>query len=137
MADELGPPAPPWRDDPVTITPPAPPWRDGPLTMTCPVCQKGFTPKGKRQWCSPACKTEAWRRRHQADRPAVVVPPARPRRPITVYECDGCGARTVGHQRCEDCGTFMRKIGLGGPCPHCDEPVSVTELLDQEVLPKN
>jgi hypothetical protein len=137
MADELGPPVPPWRDGPVTITPPAPPWRDGPVTITCPVCQQGFTRKGKRQWCSPACKTEAWRRRHQADRPAVVVPLARPRRPITVYECDGCGARAVGHQRCEDCGTFMRKIGLGGPCPHCDEPVSVTELLDQEVVPSN
>ena len=34
-------------------------------------------------------------------------------------------------------GTFMRKIGLGGPCPHCDTPVSVTELLDQEVVPRN
>jgi len=137
MADELGTPAPPWRDAPVTITPPVTPWRDGPVTITCPVCQQGFARKGKRQWCSPACKTEAWRRRHQADRPAVVVPPARPRRPITVYECDVCGERAVGRQRCEDCGTFMRKIGLGGPCPHCGTPVSVTELLDQEVVPRN
>jgi hypothetical protein len=31
----------------------------------------------------------------------------------------------------------MRKIGLGGPCPHCDEPVAVTELLDQEVTATN
>jgi hypothetical protein len=92
----ITPPAPPWRDEPVTITPPEAPWRDEPVTITCPVCQKGFARQGKRQWCSPACKTEAWRRRHQADRPAVVVPPARPRRPITVYECDGCGARAVG-----------------------------------------
>ena len=61
----------------------------------------------------------------------------RPRRPITVYECDGCGARAVGQQRCEDCGTFMRKLGLGGPCPHCDEPVAVVELLDQEVVLKD
>ena len=28
----------------------------------------------------------------------------------------------------------MRKLGLGGPCPHCDEPVAVVELLDQEVV---
>ena len=31
----------------------------------------------------------------------------------------------------------MRKLGLGGPCPHCDEPVAVTELLDQEVVTKD
>ena len=37
----------------------------------------------------------------------------------------------------EECGTFMRKLGLGGPCPHCDEPVAVTELLDQEVMLKD
>ena len=129
MTDELGPRA-PSRDDEA-------PSRDGTVTITCPVCQRGFARQGKRQWCSPACKTEAWRRRHQADRPLVAVPPARPRRPITVYECDGCGTRAVGRQRCEDCGTFMRKLGLGGPCPHCDEPVSVTELLDQEVVPRN
>jgi hypothetical protein len=78
----------------------------------------------------------AWRRRRQGTPPRIVVPPARPRRPITVYECDGCGARAVGQQRCEDCGTFMRKLGLG-PCPHCDEPVAVTELLDQEVVLKD
>ena len=58
---------------------------------------------------------------------------ARRRRPVTVYQCEACGARAVGRQRCEECGTFMRKLGLGGPCPHCDEPVTVTELLDQEV----
>ena len=28
----------------------------------------------------------------------------------------------------------MRKIGLGGECPSCDEPVAVTELLSQEVI---
>jgi hypothetical protein len=27
----------------------------------------------------------------------------------------------------------MRTIGLGGECPHCGEPVAVTELLAQEV----
>ena len=70
-------------------------------------------------------------------RPRHNSPPARPRRPITVDECDSCGTRAVGQQRCNECGTFMRKIGLGGPCPHCDEPVAVTELLDQEVTVTN
>jgi hypothetical protein len=27
----------------------------------------------------------------------------------------------------------MRKIGLGGECPCCGEPISITELLSQEV----
>jgi hypothetical protein len=110
---------------------------DDGTTVTCPVCQQSFARQGKRQWCSDACKAAAWRRRRQAAPPRVVLPPARPRRPITVYECEGCGARAVGQQRCEECGTFMRKLGLGGPCPHCDEPVAVTELLDQEVVLSN
>jgi hypothetical protein len=28
----------------------------------------------------------------------------------------------------------MRKIGLGGQCPSCAEPVAVTDLLAQEVI---
>jgi len=66
----------------------------------------------------------------------IVVPPHRPRRPFTVYECEACGTRSVGDQRCEDCGSFMRRIGLGGRCPHCDEAVAVADLLDEEVVPK-
>jgi len=139
MADEPAELEAPWCDDNATISP-------GPVEaaeaddsarVTCPVCQQGFTRQGKRQWCSAACKAAAWRRRRQAAPPRVLLPPARPRRPITVYECQGCGARAVGQQRCEECGTFMRKLGLGGPCPHCDEPVAVTELLDQEVVLSN
>lgn len=107
------------------------------VTITCPVCQRPFTPQGKRRWCSEGCRVAAWRRRRQQAGPAITLPPARPRRPITVYECDSCATRAVGQQRCNECGTFMRKIGLGGPCPHCDEPVAVTELLDQEVTVTN
>ena len=139
MADEAANVEAPWRDDNATISAApveaAPP--DDGTTVTCPVCQQSFARQGKRQWCSDACKAAAWRRRRQAAPPRVVLPPARPRRPITVYECEGCGARAVGQQRCEECGTFMRKLGLGGPCPHCDEPVAVTELLDQEVVLSN
>ena len=129
---------PPARDDGATTSSaPAgqvPPSRDDGATITCPVCQQVFARKGKRRWCSDACRAAAWRRRRQAVPPRLVLPPARPRRPVTVYECDRCGARAVGLQRCEECATFMRKLGLGGPCPHCDEPVAVTELLDQEVV---
>jgi hypothetical protein len=38
-------------------------------------------------------------------------------------------ARAVGEQRCADCSVFMRRLGLGGLCPCCDEPVTVDELL--------
>lgn len=29
----------------------------------------------------------------------------------------------------------MRKLGIGGRCPHCDEPVAVVDLTDGEVTP--
>ena len=60
-------------------------------------------------------------------RPTVVVPTAQPRRPVTVYECDGCGTRELEIQRCEKCGTFMRRVGLGGLSPCCGEAVAVDE----------
>ena len=101
--------------------------------MTCSVCQHRFTPVGRQKFCSDACRAAAYRRRRDANRPALTVPKAQPRRPITVYECDGCGNRALGEQRCPDCSTFMRKIGLGGECPSCGDAVAVTELLAQEV----
>jgi life-span regulatory factor Ecl1 len=104
------------------------------VTTTCPVCQRQFTPVGRRAYCSEACRVAAYRRRRDAERPPVVLPTATPRRPITVYECDGCGVRAVGEQRCPDCTTFMRRIGIGGCCPRCNDPVAVTELLGEEVI---
>ncbi len=62
-----------------------------------------------------------------------MVPKGQPRKPMTVYACEGCGLRAVGEQRCEECQIFMRRVGLGGTCPNCEEPISVNELLDQEV----
>ena len=79
------------------------------------------------------CRAVAYRRRRDAGR-ALTVPTARPRRPITVYECPSCGFRALGEQRCEDCSTFMHKIGIGGECPSCNEPVAVSELVTGEGL---
>jgi hypothetical protein len=36
----------------------------------------------------------------------------------------------MSDQRCADCGTFMHRVGLGGLCPCCDEPVTIDELLN-------
>jgi hypothetical protein len=60
------------------------------------------------------------------------VPNVQHRRTITVYECDGCGTRTLGEQYCAQCRTFMRRVGVGGYCPSCDEPVAVSDLLGQK-----
>jgi hypothetical protein len=49
----------------------------------------------------------------------------------TVYQCPSCDRRYLGEQRCEDCNVFARRVGPGGSCPHCDEPVAVTDLVEE------
>ena len=117
--------------------PPKSPSRHDPATMTCPLCQRSFSPLGRQRYCSDARRSAAYRRRRAAARPLITVPTARPKRPITVYECPDCGERALGQQRCADCSTFMRKVGPGGECPCCGEPIPLTELLDQEVITTN
>ena len=116
----------------MTTPPPRPapqPTRDDNETMrTCPACGQAFAPSGRRRWCSDACKHAAWRRLHTPAPPAPPVPPPGRRRAITVYQCPGCGNRALGDQRCDDCSTFMRAIGIGGLCPGCDEPIAIEEL---------
>ena len=97
------------------------------VTASCPVCGRPLPPGRARRWCSDACRQAAWRRRHR--RPDYQpLPAAQPKKPVTVYECSECGTRLLGEQRCE-CGSFMRRVGVGGLCPCCDEPVTVDELL--------
>jgi len=83
-------------------------------------------PAGRRRFCSDACRQAAWRRRQPTALPPI---PDRSPRPTTVYVCPDCDARFLGEQRCPDCNTFARRLGPGGPCPHCDEPVAVSDLL--------
>ena len=105
------------------------PWRDDGVTIACPVCRQPFRPIGRQRVCSAACRQKAFRQRH----PAVVpLPPARRPRAETVYQCPACDTRFLGTQRCDDCGVFCRRVGPGGPCPHCDEPVALTDLLPPE-----
>jgi hypothetical protein len=113
---------------------PASPSRHDAVTMTCPICQRAFVPAGRRKFCSDPCRAAAYRRRRDARPDLLVIPKSVPRQPITVYECDTCGARTLGEQRCEACNTWMRRVGVGGSCPHCDEPVAVADLVGQEVI---
>ena len=111
------------------------PSSDASATMTCPVCAGVFVPSGRRRYCSDRCRRTAWARHHRPPLAPIVVPgPGRPRRPITVYECAGCGTRALGEQRCDECGSFMGRVGVGGLCPACDAPVAVTDLLDEDSI---
>ena len=104
------------------------PSRNGSVTATCGVCG-GPLPAGRaRAWCSDACRQAAWRRRHQPIVASPALPATQPRKPATVYECADCGRRLLGEQHCTDCGTFMHRIGPGGTCPSCDEPIAFSEL---------
>jgi len=104
------------------------PSRNDGVTISCPCCGRNFTPIGRRRFCSDACRQAAWRRRHQPPTPAQPPPPARPRRAGTVYACPTCDARYLGEQRCPDCNIFCHRVGFGGYCPSCDEPVAHHEL---------
>jgi predicted nucleic acid-binding Zn ribbon protein len=100
--------------------------------VRCPVCGRAFPPAGRRRFCSDACRQAAFRRRHptsQTHAPllSVVAPKS-----ATVYECPACGVRLLGEQRCADCGVFCRRIGPGGSCPYCDEPVAIADLVTSD-----
>ncbi len=85
-------------------------------------------------YCSPACKQRCYRARHASPRLAKLGTHARKRVRTDrvahfVYECSSCSERFVGVHRCPDCQLFMRNVGVGGACLHCDEPLLLTELL--------
>ena len=104
---------------------PVGPSRDDTATRTCPVCQRSFTATGRQTYCGSPCRKTAFRRRHQQPLAAITVPAARPRREFTIYECPSCEDRLLGEQRCPTCGIFARRVDIGGPCPHCDQPVTL------------
>lgn len=107
---------------------PSSPSRNDGVTIACALCGRTFARSGRRRFCSAACRQAVWRQRHP---PLLSQIPARSPRPTTVYECPSCETRYLGGQRCADCGVFCRRVGPGGPCPHCDEPVALADLLPQ------
>lgn len=107
-----------------------------PVTPRCGACGQPLDPGRARKWCSNSCRQAGYRRRHPILAPAVALPPAQPARHRTVYECPACETRFLGEQRCPDCNYFARRVGLGGTCPHCDEPVAITDLIDDQPNPR-
>jgi len=59
-----------------------------------------------------------------------VVPQGIRRLDATIYECPTCNTRYHGEQWCHDCNQPCTRVGLGGLCPHCDEPVAISDLID-------
>ena len=106
------------------------PSRNDGVTVLCPVCRRRrFVPSGRKQVCSAACRQALFRRRRAAASGLLVVPPHRPRRDETIYQCPSCEARYLGTQRCSECGVFCQRVGPGGLCPECGEPVAIADLL--------
>ena len=99
------------------------------MTRLCEKCGDRFVPHGRRRFCDDACRQAAWRERH----PASTVPtlPRKLPRSSVIYECPECQTRFLGQQRCDDCGAFCRRVGAGGLCPSCDEPVALADLLPE------
>lgn len=104
------------------------PVRDGYATASCGLCGEPLTGRGDQQWCSTRCRQAAWRRNGAAPVAPVVVTKS-----DTVYECPSCETRYL-EQRCPDCNTFCRRLGAGGPCPHCDNLVVISDFLDANQL---
>ncbi len=109
------------------------PSRNDDVTITCPRYGRAFAPNGRRRWCSDACRQAAHRQRHT---PSIPEPtPPQPARPATLYACPICEQRYLGTQHCPDCNTFCHRVGLGGNCPCCDEPIAHNELTNNKTTP--
>ena len=122
----------PLGDDTTTTTHPVRNPTTGPSSLLCPVCWTAFTRVGRQLYCTDACRKTAWTRRHAATVHVAepVVPPAVRRRDVTIYACPTCETRYFGEQWCHDCNQPCTRVGLGGLCPHCSEPVAITDLID-------
>ena len=103
----------------------------------CLVCEAPLR-SARAAYCSPGCKQRAYRLRRAvpaAEVTAVRAADLKRRQRLvaqTLYECPDCGERYLGERRCPDCNRFCRALGLGGACPHCDEPILAAELLGAE-----
>jgi predicted amidophosphoribosyltransferase len=104
-----------------------------PGTATCPTCQQPFTPIRRQTYCTPACR-QAPPGEPATHNPGPHPPPSRPgtsRRDITVYQCPHCDTRYLGQQWCHNCHTPCTRLDHGGLCPHCSEPVAISDIIEQ------
>lgn len=109
-------------------------------SFACLICGAALS-TAQQRYCTRACQQHAYRlRRNQLSGAldlAMLRAELKRRRQLlqhTVYECPSCEARLLGDQRCADCNTFARVVGIGGTCPECDAVVLLTDLLGEEVF---
>jgi hypothetical protein len=107
-------------------------------TVACPVCASPFTPIRRQLYCTPACRQAAWRDRRadSTPQPVVPAPPRTHRRDVTVYQCPDCDTRYLGQQWCHDCTRPCTRVDLGGLCPECEEPVTISDITDRRASSK-
>ena len=92
------------------------------MTVVCPTCARGHDGTPVPPVRSPYCSTACWF--GVGPRPT----PAPSRHDGVTMTCPVC------ERRCGECMTFMRRAGIGGSCPCCDEPVAIAELVGEEVI---
>jgi hypothetical protein len=83
-----------------------------------PVCRRCYTPRSRASCTAapPAARPRSAAATNNSARPSPSRPPD-PAGKITVYECPDCGDRYLGEQRCQGCGTFARRVGIGRRLP--------------------
>jgi hypothetical protein len=100
-----------------------------PHVRVCQFCGNEYEGSRPSSYCGAACRQRAFRARR---RQPIVPPLPRHAHGLDVlYECDGCGERLLNEQRCEGCCRFARRLGIAVTCPTCDEPILLSELLEQ------
>jgi predicted amidophosphoribosyltransferase len=90
----------------------------------CPICATALT-STRATYCSNAHRQAAFRRRRSTPPP----PPVRLPVHFIVYQCPQCDLRLLGERRCPECNLWCRRLGAGDACPHCGDPVAVSDLL--------
>ena len=113
--------------------------RDDTFTV-CPICQRSFRRVGRRLYCTPSCRQQAFRFRHRQPNSVLLTDLTHALRRQkhlvgqTVYECPTCNERLPGQRRCDQCNLMCRKVGLGGRCSECDDIMTVAEFIGLELL---
>jgi len=122
----------PRHDDNTTTTRQVSNPRTDPSPLLCPVCWTPFTRVGRQRYCTDTCRKTAWTRRHTTTEAVTepVVPQPIRRRDITIHACPTCETRYHDEQWRHDCNQPCTRVGLGGLCPHCAEPVPISDLID-------
>lgn len=118
------------------------PQRDGSVTAkpptlgVCLACDRPLpSARAGRRYCSDRCRQTGWRRRHQPNAAPPPLPPRRSRREGTIYSCEDCGTRYLSQQWCTDCARPARRLGPGGVCGHCEELLTIDELVTGQIDP--